>query len=149
MTLPDPMECGLTAIFDRQLALQRDSFGTDPLSFNTDEAVKFIDWNLTALVQEAAEARDEVAWKPWAKDRGQWLNRDNLVREMVDIMHFTVNVFLACGADADEVLARYLAKSQVNAKRQADGYTHTTNKGADGRALDEPEILRREPDAEA
>ncbi len=140
MPVDDELECGLRRIFDRQLALQRESFGVDPLNLPDAEKLKFLDWNLTAMVQEIAEARDEFAWKPWAVDQYEWIRRDDVVRELVDVLHFLVNGFLACGADADEVLARYFAKARVNADRQASGYSHGTNKGADGRALDEPEI---------
>jgi hypothetical protein len=134
----------LTSIFTRQLELQRASFGIDlPLKSERD-TVEFLDWNVTAMAQELAEMRDEFAWKPWAKDRYEWVNRDAVIKEGIDVLHFLVNVWLSLGADVEEILARYMGKADVNAKRQSAGYTHDYMKEIDKegvrRALDEPEI---------
>lgn len=135
----------LEDIFRRQFELQRDSFGID-LPMPDDRAtVEFVDWNITAMVQELAEMRDEIAWKPWAKDRFEWFDRDAVVKEGIDVLHFLVNVWLAVGASPEEVIGRYLAKADVNRDRQEAGYTHDYQKevGTDGvrRALDEPVYL--------
>jgi hypothetical protein len=129
----------LVTLFERQLELQVSAFGIDPGALTLEQRVEFIDWNLTAIVQEIAEARDEIAWKPWAKDRYQFINEVEFVGEMVDVLHFFINTLLASGVTPDELLHRYLDKHAVNAKRQADGYSHDSMKcGTCGRALDEP-----------
>jgi len=128
----------LEAIFDRQLRLQLDSFGYDPTSLSDEQLSEWVRWNTLALEDELHEALAEVRWKPWSIDSG-FVNRDAYVKELVDAVHFLVNLFLAAGATPDEVLTRYLAKANTNSERQAAGYTHDYMKGADGRALDEPE----------
>lgn len=129
----------LITLFDRQLELQVSAFGINPSALTLEQRCEFIDWNLTAIVQEIGEARDEIAWKPWAKDRYQFINEVELIGEMVDVLHFFINVCLALGVEPDTLLHRYLDKRAVNEQRQADGYTHDTMKcGTCGRALDEP-----------
>jgi dimeric dUTPase (all-alpha-NTP-PPase superfamily) len=128
----------LEAIFDRQLRLQKHSFGVDPTGLDDEQLSEWVRWNVLALEDELHEALAEVRWKPWSIDSG-FANRDAYVKELVDAVHFLVNLFLAAGATPDEVLTRYLSKANVNSERQAAGYTHDYMKGADGRALDEPE----------
>jgi phosphoribosyl-ATP pyrophosphohydrolase len=129
----------LATIFDRQLELQRGAFGVDPSAFTLAQAVEYIDWNLTALVQEVSEARDEISWKNWAADYKTWINTDALVGEMVDVLHFYINVMLAAGVTPEHLLERYTAKRKVNIERQEAGYEHSTDKCPTcGRAQDEP-----------
>lgn len=129
----------LEALFAHQLELQVSAFGRDPSALTLEQKCEYIDWNLTAIAQEIGEARDEMSWKPWASDRFQLLHRDRQLGEMVDVLHFFINICLALDATPVELFERYLAKRAVNAKRQAEGYEHTTNKCEScGRALDEP-----------
>jgi dimeric dUTPase (all-alpha-NTP-PPase superfamily) len=129
----------LDEIFERQLELQRSAFGVDPSALSLEKRVEYIDWNLTALTQEVAEARNEIAWKNWATDYRQWLNDPALLHELADCLHFYVNVCLAIGITPDELAEAYHSKREVNVRRQAEGYTHDTMKcGTCGRALDEP-----------
>jgi dimeric dUTPase (all-alpha-NTP-PPase superfamily) len=128
----------LRDVFKRQLTLQRESFGVDPESLTDEQRDEFIRWNALALMDELSEALDEVNWKPWASAHG-FKDRDAFVKELVDLLHFLTNLFLAAGADADEVIDRYFAKAAVNAKRQAEGYDGISTKCEHcGRALDEP-----------
>ena len=128
----------LEEIFERQLRLQRESFGVDPSSLADEDKIEYIRWNVLALEDELHEALAEVSWKPWASDT--FISRDAYVKELVDALHFLTNLFLVVGADAGEVLRRYKAKAEVNAARQEAGYEHHTNKDpVTGRALDEPE----------
>lgn len=126
----------LDLIFKRQYDLQRDSFGVDPAEMSDDERIEFIRSMTLALEDELHEALGEVGWKPWATSRH--VNRKAYIGELVDALHFWVNLCLAVGATADEVTDAYLEKANRNAKRQADGYD-----GVDGkcptcsRALDD------------
>lgn len=134
------MSDSLAQIFERQLELQRSSFNVDPPSLGDDARDEFIRWNVVALSDELHEALDEVHWKPWA-DASGWKDRDAYVKELVDALHFLVNLFLAAGATSEEVALRYLAKAEVNAARQAAGYDGVSTKCDHcGRATDEPEI---------
>jgi dimeric dUTPase (all-alpha-NTP-PPase superfamily) len=126
-------------MMSRQLELQRDSFGLDPLAMEGEELAEFVRWNVLALEDELHEALDEVRWKPWASDTG-FIDRDAFVKELVDAMHFLMNLMLVANASPEEIYNRYFAKAGVNQARQEAGYTHGYMKGADGRALDEPEV---------
>ena len=131
----------LTTIFERQLELQRSAFGIDPGALPLEQRVAYVDWNLTALGQELAEARDEIAWKNWASDYGTFINTPELLGEMADALHFFVNVLLAVDSTPEELYDAYTRKRAVNARRQAEGYSHDSNKCPEcGRALDEPRL---------
>lgn len=129
----------LEDIFNRQRELQTKSFGVDPSSMSdADRARYIIDMNL-ALQDELHEALSEVGWKPWAKSRH--FHRDAYVGELVDALHFLVNLFLVAGCDANEVAAKYQEKANRNAQRQAAGYDGVSGKCvACGRALDDPAV---------
>lgn len=142
-----------------QYRLQRDSYDADLRLYRGDERADSVIQNVIALEDELHEAMQEIKWKPWlTTGRGDWVDRDAFVKELVDAFHFFMNLLvLACddgeeepmdiSALVDEFVARYFAKRQVNAKRQADGYDGT--KDADGRATDEPELPWTAPETPA
>lgn len=85
---------------------------------------RFLQFEL-ALKQEAAEAVDSLNWKWWKKDPDDW---DNIKVELVDMLHFLVSMCTVAGLDADDVIALYLKKNQLNHKRQHEGYQDGTYK---------------------
>jgi len=97
--------------------------------------------NLEGIADELAEARNETTWKMWTSgsELGSFYDRDAFVKELVDLMHFWVNLLLLADCSADEVYSRYMKKADVNSKRQLDGYDGRTTKDETGRATDEPE----------
>lgn len=121
----------LETIFAMQHALQVSKF-KDPHTMTRAEAIEFIRWNVLALDDELHEALQEVGWKPWAST--QHINRDEYVGELIDALHFLVNLFLVVGATPAEVLERYTHKNAKNHKRQENGYTG--EKDAHGREID-------------
>ncbi len=128
----------LAQIFARQLDLQRESFGGDPASLAPEAKIQFIKDMVVALEDELHEALAEVGWKPWATSRH--INEGPFKKELIDALHFWVNLCLAAGMDHSEVVHRYFAKAEVNAQRQADGYDGVSTKCPScGRAQDEPE----------
>jgi hypothetical protein len=129
----------LADVFARQLDLQVNHFGVgDPALLSQDEKVEYLNTNVMAIVHEACELHDETSWKPWAKD--QFINGASIRHELVDIMHFMVNIALAVDMTADDFVEMYFAKAAVNAKRQAAGYESGTMKCPTcGRAQDEPD----------
>lgn len=141
----------LTDMLQKQLELQVDSFGLDPRLLSGEELADFITWNAYALVDELTEAMQEFKWKPWLTEgRGEWVDRDAFIGELVDAWHFMMNLMLAASGGSglpllnpDDIAAefesRYHAKREVNAQRQVLGYTG--EKDAAGRALDEPQIV--------
>jgi hypothetical protein len=61
------------------------------------------------------------------------------------MLHFMLNGALLLGLDADEIIRRYDAKHEKNAKRQEEGYDGVSTKcGVCKRALDDAAVLCRE-----
>ena len=130
----------LQEIFDRQLRLQTESFGVDPTMLYGEERRRFIVDMMMALQDELHEALAECGWKPWASSKH--LNEDAFISELVDALHFLVNLFLVAGADAEDVVRVYEAKANKNAVRQASGYDGVSGKcQVCKRALDDSAVL--------
>jgi NTP pyrophosphatase (non-canonical NTP hydrolase) len=126
----------LAEIFEKQRALQISSFGGDPANLDQESKIEYIKSMTLAASDELHEALAEVGWKPWATSRH--INRDAYLGELIDVLHFLVNLCLVVGADADEIAERYAEKSSRNVKRQAEGYDGVTGKcEACKRALDD------------
>lgn len=117
----------LTDMFKRQHQLQVDSFSINPCALDGEDVVTFIRWNVLALENELHEALDEVNWKPWAKSPREIRDVEAFRKELVDAFHFLMNLVLTTGStpeDAvDAFMCQYFEKADVNAQRQADGYT--------------------------
>ena len=77
---------------DAQLELQKNAYGNDPSTLETNEQLDWIRWNTLALEDELHEALAETGWKPWAKSKH--VNRDAFVGELVDAFHFFMNLML-------------------------------------------------------
>lgn len=116
----------LEEIFDLQRKLQTESFGYDPVTMEGEERTQFIMWNVLALTDELHEALAEVGWKPWATSRH--VNETRLQGELVDALHFLVNLCLAAGMSAEDLHEGYLDKRHRNAKRQEEGYDGVSGK---------------------
>lgn len=130
----------LDILFERQKALQVKHMGGNPAELPDDQAITFIKDMTLALTDELHEALAETGWKPWATSRH--INRDAYVGELVDAMHFLINLFLVVDATADEVFARYVEKNVRNAERQQEGYDGLAGKCPGcGRALDDKGTL--------
>jgi dimeric dUTPase (all-alpha-NTP-PPase superfamily) len=102
----------LQTIFELQESLQK------RLGSTYDQA--YISTMTLAAVDELMEALRETPWKPWKKQ--QAFNKDEYKKELVDLLHFFVNLCLAAGMTADELFNKYCEKNGVNFKRQEDGY---------------------------
>ena len=62
-----------------------------------------------------------IRWKSW-KTQNTPPDPDYIKTELIDILHFTLELLLIWGADADEIYARYTGKNAENQKRYKDGY---------------------------
>lgn len=112
--------------FDAWLEITRElqtlSFGVDPGTLEGPALADYVAWNVTALVAELGETLAEFpTWKPWVVNRGQVLNRERFIGEMVDVLHFAANILCAVGCDTDELNRRYLEKVEKNRARMASG----------------------------
>jgi dimeric dUTPase (all-alpha-NTP-PPase superfamily) len=92
-----------------------------------DGTAHFLDWNVTAAVQELAEVREEFSWKPWATDQ-PFVNRDRIRDEIIDVLHFLGNALVAIGVDDEELKMHYQHKQEVNRQRHDSG-TYSARKG--------------------
>lgn len=103
-------------------------------------AIDFMHWNVTATTDELHELLGEIGWKPWAKSRH--INLEAARGEWIDALHFMLNLALVLGLDdSDEIMRRYLAKREKNAKRQEEGYDGVSTKCPGcGRALDDEAV---------
>jgi len=129
----------LKNIFDSQAKLQRESFGVDPHLLDPVARSEYIAMMILALQDELHEALAECGWKPWASSRH--LNQLAFGAELVDALHFLVNLFLAAGWSSDDVADGYKKKAAINAARQKKGYDGVQNKCATcKRALDDPAV---------
>lgn len=130
-----PGQDALTGMLARQLETQV-AFNADPRTMEGDELADYVVMMSTALVDEIHEALNEVAWKSWSKDRGR-VNREEFLRELVDAWHFFMNLWLTVGGTAEEFVAGYYAKNEINHQRAASDYDGWDKCGVCGRALED------------
>lgn len=116
----------LKQIFERQRYMQEDVYGYDFAGMTDEDRVAFIKDMVLAATDELHEALNEVGWKPWATS--QHVNRDAFKGELVDTLHFFVNLCLAGSIDPQELFEGYMAKSQKNVRRQQAGYDGVSGK---------------------
>ncbi len=125
---------------ERQYTYQRQSFDIDLHKLTEEERLAYIDTMLKAAMLEIGEAFNEFSWKPWASN--QFLNRDAVVGECVDVLFFIANTLAALGVSSRELDQKYLSKMGINTARQERGYdTGTTKCVKCKRALDDTAVL--------
>lgn len=125
-------------MFQRQAELQEHSFHVRPWALEGDDRRHYVTAMTLALQDELSEALREIAWKPWAKD--DYVNKREFLGELVDAFHFLMNLALIVDPTGDAFVEAYFKKAEVNAARQAKGYSAVEGKCEQcGRALDEPE----------
>lgn len=118
----------LQTIMNKQNELQK-RLGTDFTQLNDEERAEFMRNHRGYLEDEIAEALYEMPfykkWKDYSgmTDIDRALAWDKVKLELVDALHFFVNLLLAAGFTAEEVLDMYLAKNSENHRRQDEGYT--------------------------
>ena len=107
--------------------LQEECYGAKYSVFHSDApddinaTIEYMRWNMLAIDDELAEMRQAMSWKPWQHD-DPYLDREELVKEAVDVLHFVANIICAAGATDEELDEIYLAKMQKNRARQRAGY---------------------------
>ena len=117
----------LDEIYNHQKQLQ-ESLGIYKKINNSDSMKQqYINQNILALHEEAVEIMRETAYKnpefvPFGWKKGQQFNNENFKEEIVDLLHFIMNLVIISGMDADEFYNRYLGKNKENHQRQKDGY---------------------------
>ena len=86
---------------------------------------------ILAIHCECDEILDEkqkgIQWKPWReyKDRdllGRILSRQYVVEELIDILHFFLEICILMQVGPGELFQEYEKKMKINIGRQASGY---------------------------
>ncbi len=99
--------------------LQREAFG---FTWTGDEpagqvAASLKDNLLAAAVELTGEVPREFHWKYWSHTE-PFVNRDRVLEELVDVLHFIANMLIAIGVDDDELEGAYRLKQNINRARQ-------------------------------
>jgi len=80
------------------------------------------------LIMEVAELIDSTPWKPWRDIVDQEFDKDNAVREVVDIIFFLVSICEELHITPDEIENKFHQVLINNYTRLANGYS---KKGGD------------------
>jgi dimeric dUTPase (all-alpha-NTP-PPase superfamily) len=119
----------LQEMLDKQNKLQ-ERLGYDIGSMHDEERSAFIKENSIHLTQELHELLYEIPhFKPWKDYSGMSLFDSyeswyKASKELIDMLHFFLNICLALGLNADNLYDMYMAKNKENHKRQDEGYTY-------------------------
>lgn len=128
----------LKRMFDRQFYLETKVYSNDLPDMTQKERLEYIRWNVLAVEDEVHEALGETGWKPWTTS--DHINRDAYCNEIIDTWHFLMNLALVVGMTEEEFFTRYMAKTDLNAKRQNEGYDGLNKCPKCKRALDDSAV---------
>lgn len=116
----------LAVMLAAQADVQRQLTGLDVTQLKGDSLADYMRTMGWACSDELHEAVNETGWKPWATSRH--INHEEFMGEMTDAWLFFMNLMLAGGMTADDLIDR-TAKKQDNALiRFANGYDGKTSK---------------------
>ena len=105
----------LEVIFDKQSYLMR-IYSCHPEQIrnwafgSVQEFMIKICW---AMVREIVEACDYLPWRWWNKHKNEW-DKIKFRRELVDCMHFLVELAILGGIKPEEFFQDYLEKNKIN-----------------------------------
>jgi hypothetical protein len=129
-------------ILNLQSETQKNVYGYDFENMNLRELMEFWHMNNHALIDEIHEATDALGgikdgdgnaiWKRWKKAYHSFqdkkfsdLSKDDQIEckfEIVDILHFFMNMAVSIGMTPQEMYNMYMSKNEENRKRQSKGY---------------------------
>lgn len=79
---------------------------------------------ILCATDELHEVLECVDWKPWKAEKGI-KDRDAFLEEVTDVVHFILGLYLAAGADGEEILHHFRKKSSENFSRLTnEDYLH-------------------------
>lgn len=113
----------LEEIFKKQEELQSRFLDVEEIPYNQE----YININILACLDELSEVLRETQWKNpkyikygWKKT--QEFNLLNYKKELIDLLHFYINLCLSAGIDANELFDMYIQKNKENHGRQNNDY---------------------------
>lgn len=91
------------------------------------EKQQYINQMILALHEEAVEIMRETAYKnpdyvPFGWKKGQEFNNENFQDEIIDIIHFVLNLAIISGMTSDDMFYKYIHKNKINHQRKDNGY---------------------------
>lgn len=111
----------------------------DVSSLTGNDRAAYFRTQALSLMFEIGEAGNEIGWKPWATTRH--INSAAYRAELIDALHFLLNLMLLNDMTADEIYEGYIAKQKINRERQANGYDGVSTKcPLCKRAYDDPAV---------
>ena len=114
----------LEEMFAHQLRLQV-KLGTFKQIDDIITRQQFINEMLLACHCELVEVQAETMWKDHAVPFGwkhQDFNEQKYKEEIIDLWHFTMNLWLAVGGTPSEFFELYCEKNKINQQRKDEGY---------------------------
>lgn len=117
----------LDLIFKHQKELQEKLGTLDKIKQSESMKQQYINQMILALHEEAVEIMRETAYKnpeyvPFGWKKNQKFDKEKFKEEIIDIIHFVMNLCIVSGMEPQEIFDRYLNKNKENHKRQEDGY---------------------------
>jgi len=109
----------LEKIFDLQKQFGKQFIDFDNLSVQEKE--KWTKELLIALMNEGFEALNWTNAKHWKKPVYP-INKMELKYELIDMLHFLLNLMILWDITAEECFSMYMAKNKENHERQKRGY---------------------------
>ena len=80
----------------------------------------FILLSFVGVITEACEALEQTPWKPWKES--MTYNQRAFQEELIDLLHFVLNLFLAASMEPQDVYKMFKQKHVKNMKRNERGY---------------------------
>jgi dimeric dUTPase (all-alpha-NTP-PPase superfamily) len=90
---------------------------------HNDQSIQSMRNNALALMMELAELVDSTPWKPWRSIKSQSFDKDNAVREVVDIIFFLVGICENLGITPQEIEDKFIQVLKNNYARLDSGYS--------------------------
>ncbi|WP_372674180.1 dUTPase [Acidithiobacillus sp.] len=108
----------LNSLFDMQKELQKNFYEKE---LPADEP-NIMGNNILALLAELGEVmQEDKRWKNWCKNPPT-PNFKNKKKEIIDCIHFMINICLYSGMDANEMYNLFTNKNKENITRQKNNY---------------------------
>jgi dimeric dUTPase (all-alpha-NTP-PPase superfamily) len=118
---------GLELVFYYQNKLQERLGTWDKIHNNPSLKQQWINQMILAMFEETVEIMRETPYKnpnfvPFGWKKTQLGDSEKFKGELVDLLHFFVNLCIGAELGPDELVQRYLAKNKINHERQDHGY---------------------------
>lgn len=110
----------------QELLKMQHTFGSKFTNFgqldHIEKQEKLLDF-IDHAIEELIEVRRELPLrKHWKKDsKTAPVDYDKVKKEMIDVLHFILTLFLILDMDEHDIFECYIAKHKVNYERQEDG----------------------------